>query len=107
MNIELLYVLIAILIWTVGYCHTGRFVRPKWKIPGKFIFYVSISFLLANWVGHWSFLFIIGHPLIGLLFHIKVCKANNIDWVTCHPQEKYLQLQEQWAKGDFSKSKKQ
>ncbi len=103
-TIELVYLAIAIFIWVTGYFHNGRFVRPKWKIPGKFIFYISISFFLVHWFEHWALIFIIGHPLIGLLFHVKVCRENNINWQTCEPVEKYLDLQNKWAKGDFRKS---
>lgn len=102
----LTYTLIAILIWCLGYLHSGRFVRPKWKIPGKFIFYVGLSAALAHWFGHWGLIFIIGHPLIGLLFHIKVCKAHGINWRNCTPRDKYINLQEQWASGNFETPKK-
>lgn len=103
-NIELAYVFIATLIWFAGYLHNGKFVQPKWKIPGKFFFYIGVSFALVYWFKHWGMIFIIGHPLLGLMFHLKVCRENDIDWVTCEPREKYLGLQEKWAKGDFSKS---
>jgi len=100
-QIEIIYTAIAILIWFAGYFHTGRFVRPKWKIPGKLIFYVAVSFGLVHWFGHWGLIFIIGHPLIGLIFHMRVCKKHDIDWRSCEPREKHLELQEKWAKGDF------
>lgn len=96
-----LYSLLATTVWILGYLHTGRFVRPRWKIPGKFVFYVGMSALLTYWIGHFSLLFIIGHPLTGLIFHIRVCKKHQINWKTCEPKEKYLALQEKWAKGDF------
>lgn len=102
-SIEVIYSVVAVIIWVAGYFHTARFVRPKWKIPGKFIFYVGISFALTHWVGHWSLIFILGQPLIGMIFHIKVCKENDIDWKTCEPRRKYLKLQEKWAKGDFTR----
>lgn len=101
------YMLTASFIWFLGYFHNGRLVRPKWKIPGKFFFYVSISCLLAHWYAHYSLLFIIGHPLIGLIFHTKICRENAINWWTCQPEERYLEIQERWAKGDFSKTKKE
>ena len=103
-NVEIILLLVAALLWFLGYFHSGRFVRPKWKIRGKFIFYMGISFALVHWFGYWGLLFIIGHPLIGLWFHFKVCKENNIDWITCEPRHKYLELQEKWASGDFGKS---
>src|SRR5690606_42116327 len=100
-NFEIIYLAIATAIWFAGYFHSGRFVRPKWKIPGKFIFYVGVSFALVQWIAHWGLVFIVGHPTIGLYFHIKVCNENNIDWITCVPRDKYLELQEKWSKGDF------
>jgi len=106
-DFQVYYLIISIGIWLLGYVHTGKFVRPKWKIPGKFIFYVGVSFALVHWFGHWGVLFIIGHPLIGLLFHTKICKAHNINWFTCEPKEKYMELQEKWAKGDFTASKRE
>lgn len=105
-DIQVYYLIISILIWILGYIHNGKFVRPKWKILGKFMFYIGISSLLVYWFGHWGILFIIGHPIIGLIFHTKVCKENNINWLTCEPKTKYIELQEKWAKGDFSNSAK-
>ena len=96
------YLLISTLLWVLGFLHTGRFVRPKWKIPGKLLFYVGMSTLLAYWIGHFALAFIILHPLIGLVFHIRVCQKHQINWRTCQPRNQYLQLQEKWARGDFS-----
>jgi len=100
-----LYLAILIILWLLGYFHTGKFVRPKWKIPGKFVFYVGVSTVLAHFLGHFGLIFIVGHPAIGLIFHTKVCKENNINLLTCEPRQKYLELQEKWAKGDFAKAK--
>ena len=105
-NIQIYYLIISIGIWILGYLHNGKFVRPKWKIPGKFIFYVGVAFLLVFWFQHWALIFIIGHPLIGLIFHTKICKAHDINWLTCEPRERYIEIQEKWAKGDFSTSPK-
>ncbi len=99
--LEIIYVIIAALIWGLGFLHTGRFVRPKWKIPGKFIFYIGISWLLVHWLGHWGLVFIISHPLIGFIFHLRICRKHSIHWLTCEPQSKYLALQEKWARGEF------
>lgn len=101
-TLEITYLTIAVAIWFAGFFHHGKYVRPKWKIPGKFIFYTGLSFLLTHYFGYISFIFIIVHPLIGFIFHVKTCKRHNINWVTCEPKEKYLELQEKWAKGDFS-----
>lgn len=105
-NTETIYLLLSILIWFVGYFHNGRFVRPRWKILGKFIFYVGVSFVLVRWFDHWGLIFILGHPVLGLIFHTKVCRAHDINWLTCQPREKYIELQQKWAKGDFANSDK-
>lgn len=99
---EIYYTILAVMIWFIGFFHNGKFVRPKWKIPGKFIFYVGVSFLLTHWFNHYALFFIVGHPLIGFMFHLKICKKHDINWISCEPKEKYLALQEKWAKGDFS-----
>lgn len=104
-ELEMSYMILALVIWLAGYFHSGRFVRPKWKIPGKLIFYMVVSFAMVHWFKHWALLFIIGHPLVGLIFHIMVCKKSQINWITCEPRDKYRQLQEKWAKGNLGKSK--
>jgi hypothetical protein len=101
MNLSYFYLLLALAIWVLGYFHTGKYVRPKWKIPGKLLFYLVLSGLLAHWVGHYALLFVIGHPLVGLLFHIKACKKHHINWKDCTPRDRYLALQEKWARGEW------
>jgi hypothetical protein len=101
---QFFYLLLAIVIWIAGYFHTGRLVRPKWKIPGKFIFYITLSVILILWIEHYSLIFIIGHQSIGLIYHTKICYEHKINWWTCEPEEKYLEIQEKWAK-EFSQTK--
>ncbi|MFO7524975.1 MAG: hypothetical protein R6W68_05940 [Ignavibacteriaceae bacterium] len=101
---QYLYLILAITVWLIGYRYFGgRFIRPKWKKAGKLIGYLAISFLLLLWLGHYALIFIIGHQLLGGLGHFIICKKNDIDWVTCQPEEKYIALTEKWAKGNFSK----
>jgi hypothetical protein len=95
------YFLLTLVLRIAGYRHTGRFVRPRWKQAGKLVFYLGVSAFLIYWFGPCSLIFIIGHPLIVLIFHIRVCKQHGIDWPNCQPREKYLPLQEKWARGDF------
>lgn len=102
MKLENYYMLVATIIWFIGFFHTGKFVRPRWKIPFKYLFYVFITLLLSNYFGHYAIIFVVLHPLIGLLFHISKCKQHQINWVNCQPTEKYIALQKKWAKGDFS-----
>ena len=97
-NFQYSYLVLAIVIWILGYFHNGRFVRPKWKIPGKFIFYNGISYILILWYQEYALFFILGHPIIGLIFHTIVCVKYDINWFTCYPEEKYLELTEKLAK---------
>jgi len=47
------YLLLASLIWLFGFrFFGGKFIRPKWKIPGKFIGYLVMSFILLILLGH-------------------------------------------------------
>lgn len=96
------YTVFSLVIWILFYVHSGKYVRPRWKQPGKLIFYVFVSTIFGNYFGLYSVIFIVLHPLIGLIFHIKACKKHNINWITCAPIDKYITLQEKWARGDFS-----
>lgn len=97
------YLGLALVNWSLGYhFFGGRFVRPKWKRPGKLIAYLVISWGLLIWIGHFALIFIVGHQLLGAIGHFTICKKNGIDWRTCQPEEKYIALTEKWARGDFS-----
>ncbi|EAY25810.1 hypothetical protein [Microscilla marina] len=100
-HLQYIYLLVAVLLWVLGYLHTGKLVRPRWKQPGKAVFYLTISVALIYWFDHYALFFIILHPLLGLVFHIRVCRRHHINWKTCQPREKYIELQEKWAKGEF------
>jgi len=90
------------LLWSLGALHTGRFIRPRWKLPGKAVFYLTVSALLSYYAGHISLIFVIGHPTVGLLFHIRACRQNDIDWFTCEPSDRYQALHDAWAAGQSS-----
>lgn len=96
------YLIAAVLIWAFSYRYFGgRFVRPKWKLAGKFIAYLMISFVLLLKVGHYALIFIIGHQALGGVGHYYICKKYNIDFWTCQPEEKYLEVTQKWASGNF------
>ncbi|MCI5056214.1 MAG: hypothetical protein MRY83_08900 [Flavobacteriales bacterium] len=98
------YLLLACIIWGFSYKYFGgRFVRPKWKIPGKLIGYLIISFILLILIDHYALLFIIGHQALGGIGHYVICKKHDINFWTCEPEAKYLELTEKWAKGNFKK----
>jgi hypothetical protein len=39
---------------------------------------------------------------MGFIFHLKICKKHGINWISCEPREKYIALQEKWAKGEIN-----
>lgn len=74
-------------------------------MPGKFIGYLVMSFIALVLFDHYALIFIIGHQAIGGISHYFICKRHGIDFWTCEPESKYLEVTEKWAKGNFGKSK--
>jgi hypothetical protein len=102
---HLYYLVLAAIIWIICFrFFGGRFVRPKWKQTGKFISYITISFVLLTLFGLYALIFIVGHQAVGGIGHYVICKKHDIDFWTCKPEEKYLSVTEKWAKGDFKKT---
>ena len=97
-----IYIALAVVLWVLGALHTGRIVRPKWKLWGKLVRYVLVSGVLAFWVGPWSLIYIFGDVAVGLAFHTWVCMRHDLNWWTLAPEERYVALTEKWARGDFS-----
>jgi hypothetical protein len=91
--------LIAALLQLLLYRVFGRFVAPRWKIFPKFGFYFLITWILATSLGWWSLVWIIGHPVLGILAHAFWCRNHGIDWRTCEPREAYLRLRP-WGRDD-------
>lgn len=91
--------LIALAVWLLGFALFGRFISPRWKVLGKLVFFMLVAWVLAMLVGHWSMVWILGHPLLGIGGHVWWCKRNDINWLTCSPRDKYLGLRP-WANGD-------
>lgn len=103
---HLFYLIAAVIIWLFSYhFFGGRFVRPKWKQPGKLIAYLIISFVLLLLIGHFALIFIVGHQLLGGIGHYYICKNHDIDFWTCKPEEKYLEVTERWSTGNFRNKK--
>ena len=90
---------VGLVLWLIGFGIFGRFIAPRWKVFGKLIFYLAVTLGLSLLVGHWSLIWIIGHPLLGVVGHVWWCKKNGIHWLTCTPREKYLSLRP-WASND-------
>ncbi len=92
------YLILAVIIWVVSYrLFGGRFIRPQWKKAGKFIAYLIASFILLVLFGHYALIFIIGHQALGGLGHYMICKKHDINFWTCQPEERYLEVTKKWA----------
>ena len=102
------YLLLAVIIWGLSYrFFGGRFVRPKWKQAGKLVAFLILSFVLLTLVGHYALIFIVGHQALGGIGHYMICKQHNINFWTCQPEEKYLEVTERWAKDNVARTDKQ
>lgn len=95
------YLGLAAALALLSYLHTGRVVRPKWKLPGKIARYLLISGVLAYFFGAWSLIYIFGDVLLALAFHTWVCRKHDINWWTLEPEDRYIALTEKWARGEF------
>lgn len=101
--VKLGYLAIGLALWAVAFLRFGgRYVKPRWKLVGKLIRYIIVSYILLTWFGHWAVLYILIDPLIGLTFHIYICRQHDINWRTVEPRERYIALMEKFGKGDFT-----
>ena len=66
---------------------------------GKLLFYLGVTALLTWWVGYWAFVWIVGHQALGLWGHRWWCGRHGINWLTCQPRDRYLELRP-WAAQD-------
>lgn len=92
----ILQLAIAALAQLQIYLLFGRFVVPRRKAVGKLAFYFLISGILANALGWWGLIWIIGYPVLSSAAHVFWCRNHGIDWLTCQPREEYVRLQP-WA----------
>jgi len=66
---------VALILWLGSFTIFGKFIVPRWKLAGIF-FFMATSFLFSYIVSHWSLLWIIGHPLVGIGGHMWWCKKT-------------------------------
>jgi len=89
----------ALLIWMAGFAVFGRFIAPRWKVWGKLAFFLLVTGALSLWLGLWALVWVVGHQGLGLLGHAWWCGKHGIDWLTCQPRDRYLELRP-WAAAD-------
>ena len=86
---------IAAGMWLGPYLLIGRFTWLQWKQGVRAALYFTLAGLLSFFFGHWSLLFILGHPLVGLLIHVAWCRAHGFDWLRFDP-EAYQRSEKEW-----------
>lgn len=92
MNPVLRDVLLALPPLLFGLALTWRVIWPRWKIPGKILFYVGAVALLSLWIGSWSVLLGWLHQAMGFAFHIRFCRRHGFTWWAVEDPERYVTL---------------
>jgi hypothetical protein len=83
-------VLIAVL--TTGFGHFET-VRPWWAWVIRWLAYLAITGLIGATAGRpWTFVWIIGLPILGAVFHAAWCHRHGINPMTAEPRDRYEQL---------------
>jgi hypothetical protein len=83
-------VLIAVL--TTGFGHFET-VRPWWTRIARWLAYLAVTGLLGATAGRpWTFVWIIGLPVLGAVLHVAWCRRHGIHPLTAEPRERYEQL---------------
>src|SRR3954462_8283297 len=83
-------VLIAVASPTFGHFET---VRPVWTRVARWLVYLGITGLIGATLGRpWTFVWVLGLPLLGATFHFIWCFKTQINPLTAEPRERYERL---------------
>lgn len=83
-------ILVAVLTPAFGHFET---VRPLWTRIARWLVYLAITGLLGATAGRpWTFVWLVGLPLTGAVFHVTWCLRNGINPLTAEPRDRYEQL---------------
>jgi hypothetical protein len=83
-------ILIGMLSPSFGHFET---VRPLWTRIARWMAYLAVTGAIGVTVGRpWTFVWLLGLPLVGASFHVVWCLAHGINPLTAEPREKYEQL---------------
>jgi hypothetical protein len=92
MSPVLSHVLLALPPLLVGLALSHRLIWPRWKLPGKVVFYVLGIALLSLWIGPWSVAIGWLHQLTGIFFHIRFSRRHGFTWYAVEDPERYVAL---------------
>ncbi len=74
----------------------GRLAYPRWKLVGRPVFALGVTALLSSWVGHWSLLYAVGQPVLGISLHAAWCMTHGLDpWRV--DRETLMKAQMEWV----------
>jgi hypothetical protein len=84
-------IFLAIATPTMGHFEAG--VKPLWVRVVRWLAYLAVAGILGLTVGRpWTWLWLIGLPLVGTIFHVTWCLRHGINPITAEPRDKYLAL---------------
>src|SRR5215471_1397617 len=85
-------ILIGVLSPAFGHFET---VRPLWTRVARWMVYLAVTAGIGLTVGQpWTFVWLLGLPLLGATFHLVWCLRNGINPLTAEPREKYERLRQ-------------
>ena len=83
-------IVIAVLTQAFGHFET---VRPLWTRIARWLVYLAVTGVLGATIGRpWTFVWLIGLPAAGAVFHVVWCLRNGINPLTAEPRDRYEQL---------------
>jgi hypothetical protein len=83
-------ILLAVLTPAFGHFET---IRPLWTRVARWLMYLAVTGLIGITAGRpWTFVWILGLPVMGAAFHTIWCRRNGIHPITAEPRDRYEQL---------------
>jgi hypothetical protein len=88
-------VIIAVATPAFGHFET---VRPIGVRIARWLLFLAVTGVLGLTVGRpWPFVWLIGLPVLGAVFHVTWCLRHRINPLTAEPRERYEQLRRRRA----------
>jgi hypothetical protein len=67
-------------------------VRPGWARLTRWLAYLAVTGLIGATAGRpWTFIRIVGLPILGAAFHVIWCRRHGIHPLTAEPRDRYEQ----------------
>lgn len=76
---------------------TGHLQWPKWKAISKTLVYILITAIGYYFIGNLIYIYVLGHPILGLLIHIFWCKKHSLNWINTD-KKMYIESQKKYFK---------